>query len=111
MSAPMNHSTTARALHKIARARSALVITQPFWGCLALQLEVVERPDVETMATDGAKLYFAPDFVLSLAEPELIGVVAIPGAESVTPRRGILLAIIPLTPASSRADSGSPRIA
>ena len=76
MSAPMNHSTTARALHKIARARSALVITQPFWGCLALQLEVVERPDVETMATDGAKLYFAPDFVLSLAEPELIGVVA-----------------------------------
>lgn len=64
------------ALHKITRARSALITSQPFFGCLALGLEVVERADVGTMATDGRKLYFAPAFVESLAEPELIGVMA-----------------------------------
>ena len=67
---------SAAAVHRIARARSALVMTQPFWGCLALQLEIVRRDEFETMATDGANLFYNAEFVLSLAEPELIGVIA-----------------------------------
>jgi predicted metal-dependent peptidase len=64
------------SLTRIIRARSALVTSQPFFGSLALRLDVVARPDVETMATDGRRLFYAPAFVESLTEPELIGVVA-----------------------------------
>ena len=41
------------AAARIAKGRAALLLREPFWGVLALQLNVVERPDVETMATDG----------------------------------------------------------
>lgn len=64
------------ALHKITRARSALVTGNPFYGCLALYMQVIERPDIQTMATDGKSLYFNPAFVERLSEPELIGVLA-----------------------------------
>lgn len=66
----------SRALTKITRARSLLIVTQPFFGCLALHLEPVERRDIEAMATDGRALFFNPDFVESLSEPELVGVIA-----------------------------------
>lgn len=61
---------------RIANARSALLISEPFWGTLALDLTVVERPDVETMATDGESLFYSPAFVAGLSERELIGTIA-----------------------------------
>ena len=61
---------------RIKRARSALIIGQPFYGALALGLELKENSSVETMATDGASLFYAPSFVESLSEAELIGVLA-----------------------------------
>lgn len=70
MSAPRD------ALTEIKRARSALIVSQPFWGCLSAALRLVERPDVETMATDGESLFFNPAFALSLPQRELIGVLA-----------------------------------
>ena len=70
MSAPRD------ALTEIKRARSALIVSQPFWGCLSAALRLVERPDVETMATDGESLFFNPSFTLSLPQRELIGVLA-----------------------------------
>lgn len=63
-----------RALKRLERARTALIMSQPFFGCLALRLTPVERADLETMATDGASLFYSPAFVESLSEPELIGV-------------------------------------
>lgn len=61
----------------IVRARSALVTGNPFFGVLALHLDVSERPDItDTMATDGAALYYAAPFVESLTEAELLGVIA-----------------------------------
>lgn len=67
-----------RALKKLTRARSALVVTQPFWGCLALNLKVEIKTDLRfgTMATDGETLFADPDFTLSLSDPELRGVIA-----------------------------------
>src|SRR5215203_3154320 len=63
-----------RQLKKLIRARAALIMNHPFYGCLALRLKVIEAPEVETMAVDGANLYYAPAFVDALSEPELIGV-------------------------------------
>ena len=64
------------AAARIAKGRAALLLREPFWGVLALQLNVVERPDVETMASDGASLFYCPAFVSSLSESELVGVLA-----------------------------------
>lgn len=61
---------------RIANARSALLVSEPFWGTLALNLAVTERPDVDTMATDGESLFYNPAFVAGLTERELIGTLA-----------------------------------
>lgn len=67
----------SKAYEQVELARTRLVIGQPFWGSLALNLTMVEataEQGIETMATDGRNLYFNPDFVLALDEEELKGV-------------------------------------
>jgi len=50
-----------------------LLLKQPFFGHLCLGLEPVERRDmpIPTMATDGRKLFYDPDFVDSLSPEHL----------------------------------------
>ena len=72
--------TDKKAHDRVVRARTVLLITQPFFGCLALQLKLVECDEkypyqFKTMAVDGTHMYYFPEFVKSLSEPELIGVV------------------------------------
>lgn len=50
----------------IIRARTQLLLEQPFFGTLALRLRVVERPDMKTLATDGRHLFYNPDYLLNL---------------------------------------------
>ena len=64
------------ALEKIQRARTALVIDQPFFGVLSLRLRLVETDQIPTMATDGTHLLFNPAFVATLSTEELKGVIA-----------------------------------
>lgn len=67
----------SKAYEQVELARTRLVIGQPFWGSLVLNLVMEEasaEQGIETMATDGRHLYFNPDFVLSLSEEELKGV-------------------------------------
>lgn len=71
----MHVSPDSACVARVRRARSQLVTAQPFFGALALSLELQERPDVPTMCTDGARLAFNPAFIESLSEAELLGVV------------------------------------
>lgn len=65
------------ALDAINRGRNLLIRQAPFFGVLITFLGApIERPDVGTMATDGAALYYAPEFVLSLPTRKLVGVLA-----------------------------------
>lgn len=61
---------------RIEAARSRLIIQQPFFGVLASYLILRDAPEVETMATDGAHLFYAPEFVASLSDAELHFVMA-----------------------------------
>lgn len=64
-------------MHKlITKARAALILSQPFFGALALRLKVVEAPGIETMAVDGVHLFYNRDFVEALTFDELTGVIA-----------------------------------
>lgn len=66
-------SQTAR---KVMAARVALILSQPFFGMLALRLKVIETSAVPTAATDGTSLLFNPAFVESLSHDELVGLIA-----------------------------------
>jgi predicted metal-dependent peptidase len=41
-----------------------------------MRLRFEAKPDVQTMATDGTTLFYAPDFVATLPDAELVGVMA-----------------------------------
>ena len=70
----------SKAYNDVALARTRMIVGNPFWGTLALNLEVIEvdekHPQIQTMATDGVRMYFNPKFVAQLDEEELKGVVA-----------------------------------
>lgn len=72
----------------MTRARTLLAVSQPFFGCLSLHLQLVEVSDKErvcqiwgseeagTMAVDGKNLFYYPPFALKLADAEVQGVCA-----------------------------------
>ena len=69
------------AYDKIIRARTTLVIGSPFFGALALHLQLVEEdpknkgPNM-TMWTNGTHMGYYPSFVNQLKDKELEGVIA-----------------------------------
>lgn len=76
-------SNSSKAYDAVIRARTALLVDQPFFGCLALQLKLEEIKEghwlygsCKTMAVDGYRMYYYAPFVLEIDEQELMGVVA-----------------------------------
>ena len=63
-------------LERVIKARAQLVADAPFFGCLALHLAMEESTEFDTMATDGEKLFINAEFVETLTDAELRGVVA-----------------------------------
>lgn len=66
----------AEATRKMSKARSRLNRDAPFFGFISMALQLVERFDIPTGATDGTHLFFNPDYVLGCDMPELLGFVA-----------------------------------
>jgi predicted metal-dependent peptidase len=60
---------------KLTRARTQLLLNQPFFGTLCLRLKLIQG-GVPTMATDGRRILFNPEFVHSLQPEELQAVLA-----------------------------------
>jgi predicted metal-dependent peptidase len=69
----MEHSP---AFSKVVKARAQLIMSQPFFGSLAVRLEMIETSECKTLQTNGKVLRFNPQFVDGLSMPELIGCVA-----------------------------------
>jgi predicted metal-dependent peptidase len=67
-----HHQTTAQ---KLTRSRVQLLLAQPFFGALALRLKLVPG-NPPTMATDGSRIVYNPDFVDQLKPVELEGTLA-----------------------------------
>lgn len=60
----------------VSEARSQLCFEYPFFGALSLYLDVVEDESVGTAATDGNKLFIAPQFWNKLSKDEKKWVIA-----------------------------------
>ena len=61
---------------RVTKARTTLVLSQPFFGSLALGQMMIEESHLPTMATNGKVIKYNPDFVAKLTQPELVGVMA-----------------------------------
>lgn len=61
---------------KLCRARTQLLLNQPFFGTLCLRFKLVAMSGLPTMATDGRRLVYSPAFVAQLTLAELEGVIA-----------------------------------
>tara|TARA_R110000822_G_scaffold117730_4_gene250167 strand:+ start:363 stop:1490 length:1128 start_codon:yes stop_codon:yes gene_type:complete len=64
------------ATFKIAKAKTQLMLRQPFFGSIAMSLPFIEDTEIDTMATDGKKILFNPSFVDKHSLDEIKGVVA-----------------------------------
>ncbi|MDP2734938.1 MAG: hypothetical protein Q8P12_01895, partial [bacterium] len=60
---------------KITKARAGLILDLPFFGSLALRLEVVEDATCETAWTDGRRMGYNPGFIDSLPLAEVKGLI------------------------------------
>lgn len=60
---------------KLTRARTQLLLNQPFFGTLCLRLKLVQS-DLPTMATDGKRIVYSSTFVAQLKPAELEAVLA-----------------------------------
>jgi predicted metal-dependent peptidase len=63
-------------LDRILRQRMKLILDQPFFGVLAMNLPLIEDSHFPTMATNGACIRYNPDFITSLTDDYLRGVLA-----------------------------------
>jgi predicted metal-dependent peptidase len=61
---------------RITKQRRELVLSQPFFGALVLRLKVVEDRSCKTFWVDGVSLGFNPDYLATLNDLELRGVLA-----------------------------------
>lgn len=64
------------ALEKITKARTQLLLDNPFFGHIAMRLDLIETDQFDTMATDGKRIYFSPEFVDKHSNAHLKGVLA-----------------------------------
>jgi predicted metal-dependent peptidase len=60
-----------KAFDALTRARTVLILDQPFFGQLALKLKLQERSDIRTLATDGIHMYYNAKFVDTLTADEV----------------------------------------
>jgi len=60
----------------LLKARTALLMEQPFFGTLAIRLKPVADESIETAATDGARLIYSPSYISKPSPPQLKGLVA-----------------------------------
>ena len=61
---------------KIVTARTQLLLDNPFFGNIAMRLNLIESDQFDTMATDGSSIWFNPAFVDKHTNAHLKGVLA-----------------------------------
>jgi len=60
----------------VTKARTALVLDNPFFGALSMRLKIIEDPKCDTAWVDGTNLGYNPDFVSELPFDQVKGVMA-----------------------------------
>jgi predicted metal-dependent peptidase len=70
----VDSATAALADRYMSEVRAKLLLKQPFYGVLLSMTDFIPESVIPTMATDGIKVYYNPEFVVKLSEAERNGV-------------------------------------
>ena len=62
----MTNITDPDARFKLTKARALMLIEQPFYGVLALRLNLIENKAIKTLAVDGRNVFYNPAFINEL---------------------------------------------
>lgn len=64
----------ASKFSKIEKAKAKLVIADPFYATIVLDLRTIPDPTIDTACTDGSAIWYNPEFFESLPLEECVGV-------------------------------------
>ena len=62
------------AQDRMGASKARLLLQQPFYGVLLSMTDFIPELAIPTMATDGTKVYYNPEFTMALADDEVFGV-------------------------------------
>jgi len=72
----IDSTTLHKAAERMGNSRARLLLQQPFYGVLLSMVDFIPEAAIPTMATDGAKVYYNPRFVMEeLTDDEVFGVI------------------------------------
>lgn len=63
------------AAERMGNSRARLLLQQPFYGVLLSMVDFIPEGAIPTMATDGSKVYYNPEFTMELTDDEVFGVI------------------------------------
>ena len=66
----------SEAMQAYTKARTHLILDQPFFGTLALRLTPIEDETIDTAGTDGQCIVFNPKWFVKLSEAQRVGLIA-----------------------------------
>ena len=71
-------NTVNSVKRRLVAARATLVLDHPFFGALALRMDIQEetRGRTSTMATDGRSVFYQKEYVEGCSDQELVGLLA-----------------------------------
>jgi len=69
-------SSLTPAMQSMVKARTQLTLDEPFFGQIALKLQLIETSKEKTAAVNGTHLWFNPEFVLDMSSSMRKGLLA-----------------------------------
>ena len=70
----MNVNIPPKIISLMKYAKSQITLDYPFFAMILLKLDIKYTNELETMGTNGIKLFINPMFILTISKKELIGV-------------------------------------
>ena len=61
----------SNAASKMSQAMTQLLLQEPFFGCLAMRLDLIEDETIETEATNGKWIRYNPNFINTLTHEQV----------------------------------------
>lgn len=69
---PLSPEVVSETTHRLSKARATLIRYNPFFATLALGMDIHITNGVPTAATTYTDMYFSPDFIKKLSDPEVV---------------------------------------
>jgi predicted metal-dependent peptidase len=78
MAAPrrIKKAKNVKQYDRMAKARTRLILDEPFFATLLLKLHLIEDTSIPTAATDGRVILYSPEYTETITDAECVGLLA-----------------------------------